>query len=110
MIRRCQPLLSLFLLLALLAPSWAWAAAQVTGLQLVSSARAGRTTFDYTYRITVLNGTPALSSALASVTSPVASTQVVKGSVLPSHGQCWQIPGSWCSMTVRSIARSWSPI
>ena len=82
MIRRCQPLLSLFLLLALLAPSWAWAAAQVTGLQLVSSARAGRTTFDYTYRITVLNGTPALSSALASVTSPVASTQVVKGSVL----------------------------
>ena len=82
MIRRCQSLLSLLLLLALLAPSWAWAAAQVTGQQLVSSARAGRTTFDYTYRITVLNGTPALSAAQASVTSSVASTQVVKGSVL----------------------------
>ena len=82
MIRRCQTWLSLFLLLALLAPSWAWAAAQVTGQQLVSSARAGRTTFDYTYRITVLNGTPALSAAQASVTSSVASTQVVKGSVL----------------------------
>ena len=58
-----------------------WAAATVTGKTLVSEVRTGRTTFDYTYRITVQNGQPALGSASATVTSSSPSTVVLDGDV-----------------------------
>ena len=73
---------ALLVLLMLAVPvTEAWAAASVTGMQLVSSARSGRTTFDYTYRITVLNGAPALDNAVAKVTSSAAATQVLQSEV-----------------------------
>lgn len=70
-------------LLALLATftTGAHAVAEVTGQELVSSVRAGRTTFDYSYRITVRNGEPALRAVVATVVSSSAATQVIKGSV-----------------------------
>lgn len=72
---------TLGLLVAVLLPAWAHAAASVTNISLVSSTRVGRTTFDYTYTVAVQNGTPALSQAQATVTSSAAATQVVKGTV-----------------------------
>ena len=57
------------------------AAASVTGTQLVSSVRTGRTTFDFSYRVVVQNGTPALTAAAVSVTSSSPATVIVKGSV-----------------------------
>ncbi len=56
------------------------AAASVTGTQLVSTVRTGRTTFDFSYRVVVQNGTPALNAAAVSVTSNSPATVVVKGS------------------------------
>lgn len=86
MIARCRSfvaaLVSALALFAVLMPSLAQAAAEVTGQQLVSSVRAGRTSFDYTYRITVRNGTPALSSAQATVQSSTPATQVLKATVV----------------------------
>ncbi len=70
-----------FAMLVSVLPGVAHAAAEVTGQELVSSVRAGRTSFDYTYRITVRNGTPALAAAQALVVSNSPATQVVKGSV-----------------------------
>ena len=58
-----------------------WAAATVTGKALVSEVRTGRTTFDYTYQVTVQNGAPALGSASATVTSSSPSTVVLDGDV-----------------------------
>lgn len=85
MIARCRSLFAAFAaalaLLATFVPSLAQAAAEVTGQQLVSSVRAGRTSFDYTYRITVRNGTPALMSAQATVQSVTPVTQVLKATV-----------------------------
>src|SRR5215475_1939141 len=57
------------------------AAASVTSTQLVSSVRSGRTTFDYTYTVTVQNGSPGLSAATASVVSNSPNTIVLKGNV-----------------------------
>jgi len=86
MIARCRSffaaLVSALALFAVLMPSLAEAAAEVTGQQLVSSVRAGRTTFDYTYRITVRNGTPALLAAQATVQSTSPATQVMKATVV----------------------------
>ena len=56
------------------------AAASVTGTQLVSSVRTGRTTFDFSYQVTVQNGTPALTAASVTVTSSSPATVVIKGS------------------------------
>jgi hypothetical protein len=69
------------LLVATALPVVANADTSVTGQQLVSSVRSGRTTFDYTYTITVQNGTPALTSATATVTSSSPATLIVKGTV-----------------------------
>ena len=66
---------------ALVLPSLADAAASVTGIQLLSSVRVGRTTYDYTYAITVTNGTPALTAAKATVVSNAPATQIIKGTV-----------------------------
>ncbi len=86
MIARCHSyvaaLLSALALFTVLMPSLAQAAAEVTGQQLVSSVRTGRTSIDYTYRITVRNGTPALSAAQATLQSSSPATQVLKASVL----------------------------
>jgi hypothetical protein len=68
-------------ILAVLLPGLAQAAAEVTGLQLVSSTRVGRTSFDYTYRVQVRNGSPALGAAQATARSTAAATQVVQGTV-----------------------------
>ena len=51
---------------ALVLPSLADAAASVTGMQLLSTVRFDRTKYDYTYAITVANGSPALTAAKAS--------------------------------------------
>lgn len=67
--------------LTLLSVPNSWGAATVTGLNLVSSTRTGRTTYNYTYTITVSNGTPALPGAVAKVTSTAAATVIVQGSV-----------------------------
>src|SRR5271165_2736355 len=63
------------------AASSAWGQATVTGMNLVSSTRVGRTTYDYTYTINVTNGSPGLSNAVATVTSSAATTIIVQGSV-----------------------------
>lgn len=68
-------------LVAILVPALAHAAADVVGMQLVGSTRVGRTTFDYTYTITVRNGSPALVAGKATVTSTAAATQIVKNTV-----------------------------
>ena len=69
-------------LLALIVPSAdSFAAATVTGIQLVNSVRSGRTTFDFTYRIQVQNGTPSLNTGVASVTSSAPGTVILKSSV-----------------------------
>lgn len=52
-------------------------AADVTSLQLVSSVRSGRTSFDYTYRINVHNGAAALAAAQATVLSNAPGTTVL---------------------------------
>jgi hypothetical protein len=62
-------------------PAVASAAAQVIGVELVNSTRTGRTSFDYTYRVRVQNGTPALANARAIATSTSSSTVVIKGTV-----------------------------
>lgn len=56
-------------------------AAEVTGMQLVSSVRSGRTSMDFTYRINVRNDATPLSAALATVRSSVATTTVLDGTV-----------------------------
>ena len=58
-----------------------YAAATVVGQTLVSSVRSGRTTFDYTYTVTLMNGAPALNSATINVTSSAPSTVVLKSTV-----------------------------
>ncbi len=68
-------------LIAIFLPALAQAAGDVVGMQLVSSSRVGRTTFDYTYTITVRNGSPALVAAKATVTSTAPATQIVKSTV-----------------------------
>lgn len=69
-------------LLALIVPmADSFAAANVTGIQLVNSVRSGRTTFDFTYRIQVQNGSPSLNTAVASVTSSAPGTVILKSSV-----------------------------
>ena len=70
-----------FAILLLAAASSAWGQATVTGMNLVSSTRVGRTTFDYTYTINVTNGATGLANAVATVTSSAASTVIVQGSV-----------------------------
>lgn len=69
------------LLAAALLPSLAAAQATVTGHELVSSVRSGRTSFDYSYRITVRNGDTALNNVQAVLQSSSAATQVVKATV-----------------------------
>ncbi len=66
---------------SLLCAGAAHAAATVTGTQLVGTQRVDRTVYDYTYRIVVSNGTPALAAATATVRSNAAATQVIKGTV-----------------------------
>ena len=69
-------------LAALAAPAApASAAATVTAWTLVQTVRVSLTTYDYTYKITVANTTPGLTGAVATVTSTVPSTVVLKGSV-----------------------------
>lgn len=79
---RTLRLVSLWLavLASALLPGFA-TAQTVTGQELVSSVRSGRTTFDYSYRITVRNGDVALNTAQASVQSTSPATQVIKGTV-----------------------------
>src|SRR5512135_246062 len=86
MIAKCRSFLAVvaaaFSLFVLLSPSSeALAGASVTGMQLVSSVRSGRTTFDYTYKIQVQNGTPGLTSAVATVQSLAPATVVLDGTV-----------------------------
>ena len=69
-------------LFAALMPGLAAAQATVIGQELVSSVRSGRTTFDYSYRITVRNGDVALNTAQAAVQNSSPATQVIKGSVV----------------------------
>jgi hypothetical protein len=69
------------LLATALLPGLAAAQATVTGQELVSSVRSGRTSFDYSYRITVRNGDTALNNVQAVVQSSSAATQVVKSTV-----------------------------
>jgi hypothetical protein len=67
---------------SLLAPvTPALAAATVTKSTLTSSVRVGRTTYDYTFTVTVSNTTPALANAIATVTSSVPTTVVTKSTV-----------------------------
>ena len=69
-------------LLVLIVPiADSFAAATVTGIQLLNSVRSGRTTFDFTYRIQVQNGTPSLNTGLATVTSSAPGTVILKSSV-----------------------------
>ena len=58
------------------------AAASVTGTQLVNTVRTGRTSFDFSYRVVVQNGTPALTAAAVTVTSSSPATVIVKGSAI----------------------------
>ena len=67
--------------LALIAPSLADAAASITGITLLNTVRFDRTKYDYTYSITVANGTPALTGAKATVVSSAPATQILKGTV-----------------------------
>lgn len=81
MIGRVRGLLQALAIAALLVPMLAQAAASVVGMQLVGTSRVGRTTFDYTYKITVQNGTPALVAAKATVVSTAPATQIMKSTV-----------------------------
>jgi hypothetical protein len=58
-----------------------YAAATVVGQTLLSAVRSGRTTFDYTYTVTLMNSAPALNSATINVTSSAPSTVVLKSVV-----------------------------
>lgn len=80
MIKRFPSLVSGFVVLLSLCATLAQAA-EVTGLQLVSSVRSGRTSMDYTYRINVRNDATPLSAALATVRSTAAATTVLDGTV-----------------------------
>ena len=73
--------LMLALLVAALLPGFAAAQATVTGQEPAYSVRSGRTTFDYSYRITVRNGDTALNAVQATVQSSSPATQVIKGTV-----------------------------
>lgn len=53
----------------------------VVGYELVSSTRVDRTRFDYRYRVRVQNAAPAYTNASFTVTSSVASTQVIEAVV-----------------------------
>jgi hypothetical protein len=53
----------------------------VAGFELVSSTRVSRTAFDYTYRLRVANGVPALSAVTARVTSKTAGAVVTEGEI-----------------------------
>jgi hypothetical protein len=55
--------------------------ATVSAINLVSTTRTGRTTFDYTYTISVQNGAAPLYSATATVTSSSPDTVIVHGTV-----------------------------
>ncbi|MBL0726227.1 hypothetical protein [Piscinibacter sp. HJYY11] len=79
---RVLRMFSWWLLLLALAMLPGFVVAQtVTGQELVSSVRSGRTTFDYSYRITVRNGDVALNTVQASVQSTSPATQVIKRTV-----------------------------
>ena len=70
--------------LALLPSAWAAdVTAQVSGsnLSLVSRTRVGRTLFDYKYKVTLTNSGGALTGVTATVTSAVAATQIIDGTV-----------------------------
>jgi hypothetical protein len=53
----------------------------VTGYELVSTTRSGRTTVDYTYRVRVQSGTAAYQNVQLSVVSLVTSTVILQGHV-----------------------------
>src|SRR4051794_28924542 len=64
----------------------------ITNYQMVSETRVSRTVSDFAYRADVVNTTGAARPTLtANVTSSVASTQVVQGSLhftnVPANGQ-----------------------
>jgi beta-lactam-binding protein with PASTA domain len=69
------------LLVAALIGSAAIAAPRVVGYELVSKTISSRTTVDFTYRIRVENGTPALTNVTATVTSSAAATVIREGVV-----------------------------
>jgi hypothetical protein len=70
-----------FFLAAAATSEVAQAAAQVTGIELVSSVRTSRTGFDYTFRIRGENGEPALTGARATVVSVAPSLVLLDDSV-----------------------------
>jgi hypothetical protein len=70
-----------FLFLCVLAPLAAHAAPSVTSYELISSLRAGRTTFDYTYRVRMLNDGGELRNVRGQVTSTSAATQIIDAQV-----------------------------
>jgi hypothetical protein len=70
-----------FLFLCILAPLAAHAAPSVTGYELISSARADRTRFDYTYRVRMLNDGGELRNVRGQVTSTSAATQIIDAQV-----------------------------
>lgn len=80
MIKLCRSFMAGFCVILSLCATLAHAA-EVTGLQLVSSVRSGRTSVDYTYRINVRNDATPLSAALATVRSTAAATTVLDGTV-----------------------------
>jgi hypothetical protein len=79
----------------------AWGATAVSGMNLVNSVRVGRTTFDYTYTISVTNDATALANATATVTSSSPATVIVRGTValgnvaanFGSSVTCFPVPG-----------------
>jgi hypothetical protein len=70
-----------FVLLCVLAPFAARAAPSVTTYELVSSARADRTRFDYTYRVRMLNDGGELRNVRGQVASTSAATQIIDAQV-----------------------------
>ncbi len=70
-----------FLFLCVLAPLAAHAAPSVTSYELISSLRAGRTTFDYTYRVRMLNDGGELRNVRGQVTSTSSATQIIDAQV-----------------------------
>ena len=59
----------------------AFGQARVVGTTEVASTRVGRTTFDYSYTVTVANGPTAQTAAQVTVTSDNPATVIVKGTV-----------------------------
>jgi hypothetical protein len=70
-----------FLSLCVLGSFAAHATPSVTSYELVSSARAGRTTFDYTYRVRMLNDGGELLNVRGQVTSTSAAMQIIDAQI-----------------------------